>query len=229
MNRIDRLFGILMLLQSKKHASVEQIAERFQISQRTVYRDVRALSELGIPLTFEPGKGYCIVPGYFLPPVSFTSEEAGALLLMETLTQRFADRSIQHHYANALTKIKAVLKGTQKERMETLAGQTRVHVPPAYQPNFAYLSVLQDAISARQVVEMEYRNSKEEDSKRRAEPLGLIFYAFNWHLVAWCHLRQAYRDFRLSRIKRIVNAGLPFTKSDHIDLNDYMKTLPVNY
>lgn len=229
MNRIDRLFGIMMLLQSKKHASVTRIAGQFEISERTVYRDIRALTELGIPLTFEPGKGYSVVQGYFLPPVSFTSEEAGALLLMETLAQGFADRSIRTHYTTALTKVKSVLKAAQRERIEKLSSQTKIQVPVSYDHNFAYLSILQEAISARRIVELEYKNSKDEFSRRRVELLGIIFYAFNWHVVGWCHLRQDYRDFRLSRIQRIVETGLPFTKSDHMDLDNYMKNLPVNY
>src|SRR5215211_311790 len=82
MNRIDRLFGILTLLQSKKYVAAETIAQKFSISVRTVYRDVKALCEQGVPVSFEQHRGYFIVPGYFLPPISFTSEQAAALLLM---------------------------------------------------------------------------------------------------------------------------------------------------
>ncbi|QEC52337.1 HTH domain-containing protein [Anseongella ginsenosidimutans] len=229
MNRIDRLFGILILLQSKKHASVEWIAGKFRISERTVYRDLKALTELGIPLSFEPYKGYCIVQGYFLPPVSFSSEEANALLLMETVASGFADKSIREHYTNALNKVKAVLRTSQKDKLEILAGQIKIQLPASYQHDFEYLSELQEAISSREIIEIDYKNTREEQSKRQAEPLGLIFYAFNWHLVAWCHLRSGYRDFRVSRILKVSKTGLPFRKTDHIDLNDYMKTLPVDF
>ena len=229
MNRIDRLFGILILLQSKKHASVEWIAGKFRISERTVYRDLKALTELGIPLSFEPYKGYFIVQGYFLPPVSFSSEEANALLLMETVASGFADKSIREHYTNALNKVKAVLRTSQKDKLEILARQMKIQLPASYQHDFEYLSELQEAISSREIIEIEYKNTREELSKRQAEPLGLIFYAFNWHLVAWCHLRSGYRDFRVSRILKVSKTGLSFRKTDHIDLNDYMKTLPVNY
>lgn len=229
MNRIDRLFGILTLLQSKKHASVEWIADKFGISERTVYRDLRALCELGIPLSFEPHKGYFVVQGYFLPPVSFSTEEAGALLLMETLASGFADKSIREHYTNALNKVKAVLKTSQKDKLEILGSHMKIQLPASYRHDFEYLSVLQEAISSRRIIEIEYVNSKEEHSRRQAEPLGLVFYAFNWHLVAWCHLRLGYRDFRVSRIRKVTDTGKPFSKADHIDLNDYMKTLPVDY
>src|SRR5450432_360136 len=125
MNRIDRLFGILILLQSKKYVTAEKIADKFQISVRTVYRDIKALGEQGIPVSFEQPRGYFIVQGYFLPPVAFTSEEANALLLMESVVYGFTDKSIQTHYTNALNKVKAVLRNTQKENLEFLNRNTR--------------------------------------------------------------------------------------------------------
>src|ERR1700759_4519825 len=103
MNRVDRLFGILTLLQSKKFVTGEKIAEKFGISIRSVYRDIKALNEQGVPVSFEPYKGYFVVSGYFLPPVSFTSEEANALLLLEPIASAFTDKSIHHHYSSALT------------------------------------------------------------------------------------------------------------------------------
>ena len=105
MNRIDRLLGILTILQSKKYVPAEKLADKFHISVRTVYRDVKALGELGIPVSFEPNRGYFIVNGYFLPPVSFTTDEANALLLIEAIVEGFSDKSIQHHYSNVLNKI----------------------------------------------------------------------------------------------------------------------------
>ena len=120
MNRIDRLFGITTLLQSKKYVAAERIADQFDISIRTVYRDIKALTEQGIPISFEQNRGYFLVQGYFLPPVSFTPEEANALLLMEKIIARYADKSIQAHYSTALNKVKAVLRGPEKDRIEQL-------------------------------------------------------------------------------------------------------------
>jgi predicted DNA-binding transcriptional regulator YafY len=229
MNRIDRLFGILILLQSKKYVPAERIAERFGISLRTVYRDVKALGEQGVPISFEPHQGYFIVSGYFLPPVSFTSEEANALLLMQAMVYGFADKSVQTHYCSALTKVKNVLKAGQKEKLEQLTSQIKLQIPACFQLNSDYLSTLQHAISTKVVVELAYKNNKEEVSARQVEPIGLVFYALNWHLIAWCHLRKDYRDFRVSRILRIRSTDLPFKKADHMPLGDYMKLLPVDY
>jgi predicted DNA-binding transcriptional regulator YafY len=229
MNRIDRLFGMLTLLQTKKFVTAENIAEKFGISIRTVYRDIKALGEQGIPISFEPHKGYFVVQGYFLPPVSFSSEEANALLLMEALVYGFADKSIQTHYSSALNKVKAVLRTPQKEKLEFLNNNIRLQVPPCFNQNFEYLSQVQDAISEKRIINLAYKNNNSEVSERQVEPIGLVFYALNWHLIAWCHLRQEYRDFRVSRILKIKSTGLPFRKSGHIDLNEYMKMLPVEY
>jgi len=229
MNRIDRLFGILTLLQSRRYVTAEKIAAKYGISIRTVYRDIRAIGEQGVPVSFEPNKGYFIVAGYFLPPVSFTTEEANALLLMETVAYGFADKSIRRQYSGALGKIKSVLRSGQKETLEQLSGHIRIQVPAGDRHNFEYLSVLQQAIATRHIVELEYTNSSSETTIRQTEPVGLIYYAFHWHLIAWCHLREEYRDFRLSRVSRACDTGLPFRKTDHIALNDYMKQLPVAY
>jgi len=229
MNRIDRLFGILILLQSRKYISAEKIALEYGISTRTVYRDMKALAEQGIPLSFEPHKGYCIVQGYFLPPIAFNSEEANALLLMERFLVGFADKSITQHYTTALNKVKAVLRTAQKEKLESLNENIKLQLPERLKNDFDYLSILQHAISAKLMIEIAYKNNAGELSNRKLEPIGLIFYAFSWHLIAWCHLRNEYRDFKVSQIIRLNCMDEGFTKANHMALNDYMKLLPVNY
>ena len=229
MNRIDRLFGILILLQSRKYVTAEKIASQFGISIRTVYRDMKALGEQGIPLSFEPHKGYCIVQGYFLPPVSFNSEEANALILMERFLGGFSDKSITQHYTTALNKVKAVLRTAQKEKLESLNESIKLQLPNRMTNDFEYLSLLQNAISAKCIIEINYKNNKEEISKRSLEPIGLIFYAFSWHLIAWCHLRNEYRDFKVSSMINIKCTENPFLITKHMALSDYMKLLPVNY
>lgn len=229
MNRIDRLMGIMVLIQSKKFVPAEKIAEKFKISTRTVYRDIKALVELGVPVSFENQKGYFVVNGYFLPPVSLTSEEANALLLSESLVYGFSDRSIQLHYSNALNKVRTVLRSSQKEKLDNLDNRIRMQSHPSLMLNFEYLSVLQNSIAGKTIIEIDYRNNKDEISKRKAEPIGLIFYAFGWHLIAWCHYRKDYRDFKVGRILKLANTGTPFTQTDLIGLDDYMKCIPVDY
>jgi predicted DNA-binding transcriptional regulator YafY len=229
MNRIDRLFGILTLLQSKKFMTGEKIAEKFNISVRSVYRDIKALNEQGIPVSFEPHRGYFIVNGYFLQPVSFSTEEANALLLMESIVSAFADKSIQQHYSTALTKIKSVLRSSQKDSVEQLSENIKLQVPPCFVQNFNYLTSIQQAISTKKILEIGYTNKQEEVSIRKMEPIGLVFYALSWHLIGWCHNKKDYRDFRVSRILRLQCTDEPFTVQKHIPLDDYMKLLLVKY
>ncbi len=230
MNRIDRLFGILTLLQSKKYLKGEQLAEKFDISIRTVYRDIKALNEQGIPVGFEPNKGYFVVEGYFLRPVSFSLEEANALLLMESLLTGFADKSIEKHYSNALNKVKAVMRDSQKEKLEYLTSNTRFQLPPDLEGHdYEYLSTLQGAVTARTILQIRYCRGDGTETGRRVEPVGLIFYALNWHVIGWCHLRKSYRDFRVSRIVNVQDTGLPFEKKDHPPISEFMKQLPVDY
>ncbi len=230
MNRIDRLFGILTTLQSKKYTSADFIAEKFDISIRTVYRDIKALGEQGVPVSFEPQKGYYVMKGYFLPPVSFTTEEAQAMLMIESMVMGLTDKSIKNHYSEALNKVKAVLNRQQKEAIEQMQQTVKMQLPCFFQGNdYEYLTIIQKAISNKTCLHLEYKNAKEEVSERLVEPIGLVFYAFSWHLIAWCCKRQDYRDFRVSRVVVLRGSIQPFSKECHIDLNEYMKQIPVDY
>lgn len=229
MNRIDRLLGIITTLQSKKYVTAEKIAEKYNISIRTVYRDVKAIAEQGIPVSFEQGKGYFLVQGFFLPPVSFTPEEANAFLLMNAVVERFSDKTTLKHYSSGLDKIKSVMRSSQKEQLDMLQEHIRLQTSYMVAPEVNYLSPLQTAISNKHIVEFTYKNKEGITSKRKAEPLGLIFYAYNWHLIAWCYRRNEYRDFRVSSIVDLKTTAEPFRKKNHIQLGEYMKELPVKY
>lgn len=107
---------MLTTLQSKKYVTADFIADKYEISIRTVYRDLKALGEIGVPITFEDGRGYSILQGFFLPPVLLTSEEANALVLISSLSEKFADKTTKKHIENALNKIKAVLRTADKAK-----------------------------------------------------------------------------------------------------------------
>lgn len=227
MNRVDRLFGIVTLLQARKYVTAEHISKQFDISIRTVYRDIKAVGEAGIPVSFEPNKGYYIVSGYFTPPVAFSLEEANALLLSQSLVNGFGDKSIQTFFDQALTKIRAVLKQVDKEKMEQLDQRIKLQLPKRLVPEFDYITVIQEAILEQKQLHLAYKNFSEEVSERMIEPIGLIFYAFSWHVIAYCHLRNAYRDFKIERIQTLKESQKAFEIKQHIQLNDYQ--LPVNY
>lgn len=225
MNRIDRLIGILTFLQSRKYVTAEQISDKFEISVRTVYRDIKALGEIGIPISFENNRGYFVMQGYFLPPVSLTLEEANALVLMENLSEKFGDKSIKRNYETALLKIKAIMKGSQKESLDFLQSQIKIYKPSTETPDIDYLTDIQNAISHKTILKIEYQNNQQQKSKREIEPIGLTFYSLCWHVIAWCWLRKEYRDFKISHIINLTNTQLPFKKNKHIDINTYIKQL----
>ncbi len=223
MNRVDRLFGILTMLQSRKYVSAEKISDRFGISVRTVYRDIRALGEIGIPVSFENNKGYFIVDGYFLPPVSFTSDEANALILLSSLASRFGDESVARNAENALEKVRTVLKSREKESASQLRDRIRV-ISPVYQKPVDYLADVQKAISDNTILYLEYTDLKKQKTKREVEPIGMIYYTDQWHLIAWCWLRNDYRDFIVRQIDVLHPTQRPFKKTDHITIDDHIKT-----
>lgn len=225
MNRIDRLMAMLLTLQSKKFATAEFIADKYQVSVRTVYRDLNALGEMGVPVSFENGKGYCIVKGFFLPPVSLTSEEANSLILLAGLSQHFGDKTTGKHIGNAIDKIKAVLRPHDKEKVDFLQSQVKVYSPPVEKNKPDFLTEIQNAIVNKWVLRIEYLNNSNEKSRRDIEPIGLTFYSNQWHLVAWCWLRKAYRDFKVREMTSLSHTGEKFRKNDHQDLSGYINTL----
>ena len=231
MNRIDRLHAILTHLQSKKRVTAQEMADRFNISLRTVYRDVKALDESGVPVIGEAGSGYTIMEGYRLPPVMFTQEEASALLLGSKLAEQFTDESIRRHFSASLFKIKAVLRSTDKEFVDNLADHIEVLGRRESDAELSpqYLSRLQQALATKRVLHLKYQAAGDEPvTLRDVEPIGLCYYASNWHLIAWCRLRNGYRDFRSSRILKATLTENIFDASSHPSVQEYIKQIMAN-
>jgi predicted DNA-binding transcriptional regulator YafY len=225
MNRIDRLFGIMTLLQSRKFVKAIFLAEKFDISIRTVYRDIKSLEELGIPLSFEQTKGYFIVQGFFLPPLSLSMDEANALILMASLSDKFADKSIDKNCQSALIKLRAILKASDKDKAEIISSNIRIWVPPGELPETDFLSTIQKAIVDKKIIEIEYTNNQNEKSKRELEPIGLTFYSNQWHLISWCWNKNEYRDFKVKMISKLTETSKPFIKTQHLTINEYIQSL----
>lgn len=228
MNRIDRLTAILIQLQSQRVVKAQDIAERFSISLRTVYRDIRTLEEGGIPIIGEAGLGYSIMDGYRLPPVMFTKEEATAFLTAEKLIEKLTDTSIEESYKSAMYKIKAVLRVTEKDYLENIDAHIEVlhtsRLPrPENLPN--PIHIILKSISEKNVLSILYfSNNKQEKTERNVEPVGIFFAGNRWHLIAFCHLRNDYRDFRIDRIIQLSPSSGRFMK-EHPSLKTYLKQL----
>lgn len=222
MNRVDRLMGILTFLQAHKYVMAEKLATKFEISVRTVYRDIKALDEIGIPVSFENNKGYFIVQGYFLPPVSLTTHEANALMLVNALANRFTDRTTAKNSDNAIQKIRAVLRDADKDTSEKLGARVKV-LDSKPQTNH-FLSDVQQAIVDQVILKITYTDGKWRTTGREIEPIGIIYYTEQWHVIAWCWKRRDYRDFIMSRINFLSKTGQPFKKKNHISLDQHMLT-----
>ena len=206
MNRIDRISAILIQLQSRRIVKAADIAERFNISLRTVYRDVRTLEEAGIPLIGEAGVGYSIMDGYRLPPIMFTREEATAFLTAEKFVEKLTDASTVANHKSAMYKIKAILRSSEKDLLEDIDSNIHVFKIRA-QPEASdndYIQTILNSISQKRVLCIDYfANHSQENTRREIEPVGIFFMEGYWHLIAYCLLRKDYRDFRIDRIKSL--------------------------
>lgn len=231
MNRIDRLTAILIHLQSKKVVKAEEIANRFSMSMRTVYRDVKALMEAGVPIGSEPGKGYFIVEGYHLPPVMFTQDEASSMLLAGKLVEKLTDNSVRLSFDSALHKVKAVLSESEKDHLESLQNLVQVLERPRYNEENRetfpdhFLTAIQRAVVKKQVLKIDYTNNQQELTTREVEPIGIFYYASAWHLIGWCRLRNGYRDFRADRIRNLVNTEQAFSARNLLSLQEYFQSM----
>ncbi len=211
MNRTDRLMGILLEFQARGELRAEDLAARFEVSVRTIYRDVQALSETGVPVVATPGKGYRLMEGYFLPPLSLTATEAALLALGGQFVRDRLDPELQRAADTALDKLAGVLPPERRQDVEqwrreiTFASFGRV----ARQP---YLAPIRQAIQDRRVLRMLYHAYRRPGSEQRdVEPIMLVNLSETWHLSAYCRLRQDRRLFRLDRIDRFEPLDEHFT------------------
>ena len=202
-NRTDRLVGILLKLQARGELRAEDLARRFEVSVRTVYRDVQALSETGVPIVATPGKGYRLMEGYFLPPLTFTADEAALLMFGGELVRGRVDADLRRTTDDALSKLAGVLP---PERRDVVDRWRREILFPSLGPAHgeSQLAQVRSAIRDRRVVRLLYHAYRRPGPEPRVvEPVKLICLGEVWYLAAYCRLRQAPRIFRLDRVDRL--------------------------
>jgi predicted DNA-binding transcriptional regulator YafY len=202
--RLSRLTAILTQLQTKRLLTATTLAEKFNVSIRTIYRDIRALEQAGVPIITEDGKGYTLMDGYKIPPVMFTESQANALILAEQLVLKNKDTSFIKDYSEAIDKIKAVLRQTDKDKANLLADRTRFEQNINRDRNSNIISELQQALTNFHLININYTNEQNETTSRIVEPFALISTTENWLLIAWCRLRKEFRYFRLDRISKML-------------------------
>lgn len=228
MNRIDRVTAILIQLQSKRIVKAQEIADRFSISLRTVYRDMKALEESGVPLAGEAGVGYSIMEGYRLPPIMFTKEEAIAFLTAEKMVEKLTDPSSVEQYQSAMFKIKSVLRYAEKDMLDDMSAYIEVvdnPYLPAAEKRPVHLQTILKSIAAKEVLDIGYfANHTQQYSNRDVEPVGVYFQGSYWYMIAYCRLRKDYRSFRTDRISYVNGTGHHF-EQQHPSLKSFLNKM----
>ena len=212
--RISRLTAIITQLQAKRLVTASELAAKFSVSVRTIYRDIRALEQAGIPIYVEEGKGYSMMEHYRLAPVMFTESEANALIAAAQLVLNNKDSSFITDYLAAIDKIKSVLVESIKDKANLLTERTQFDRINNVERTSSNLSALQFALTNFCLTRIEYINEADKITDRTIEPFALLSTRDNWLLVAWCRLRQDFRYFRLDRIRNLEVLSERFTPHD---------------
>lgn len=221
MRRADRLFRLVELLRSRRHATGAWLAQQLQISLRTLYRDIRDLSLSGVPIEGEAGVGYRLQYRLDLPPLLFDRDELEALLIGSRMVQAWADPDLGAAASAALAKIHNVLP----ELLRREAQLAQLFIPRQSQRAPAYLAALRRAVRNRHLVSMDYVREDGTPSQRTIRPLGVFFWGEVWTLVGWCVLRDDFRHFRIDRIGRLKDLGTSFEHEPGKRLTDYFGRL----
>ncbi len=222
MRRADRLFQVIELLRRGGTVTAAELAQELEVSDRTVYRDIRDLMASGVPIDGEAGVGYAL-NGFDLPPVMFDQDEIEALAFGMRIVQTFGDSELGRAARSAISKIEAVLPDERR---------TYVEGTPLFAQDFRSksstkfdIAILRRAIRETRYVVISYTDAKGATTERRIRPLGMAFFGASWLLMAWCELRQDFRAFRPDRIERIDVRDELFEDLPPKDLGTYVARL----
>ncbi|PWC34121.1 YafY family protein [Azospirillum sp. TSO35-2] len=220
MRRADRLFQIVQQLRKGRLVTAAELARCLEVSERTVYRDMRDLASSGVPVEGEAGVGYLLRDGYDLPPLMFTRDEVEALVVGARLARAWVGGGLADAAARALEKVEAVVPEARRREL----ADSRVFVPDFSFPAALRerMDVLRCAINARRVVLFDYRREDGTHSARAAQPLGLFFWGRVWTLGAWCELREEFRSFRIDRMETLLALDRRFDEIPGRGLEDYL-------
>jgi len=202
MDQLSRLISILTLLKSKRIVTATELADRYEVSVRTIYRDIRKLETAGVPIITLEGRGYTLMEGYQVAPVQFTEKQANALITAQHLANQSKDTSFRKEFNEAMIKIKSVFRTSIQEKSELL--NDKIVVFDTKQESIAsnILSEIQLAITNFNYVEINYKKINDSNiSFRKIEPCAMYSTDNKWILIAWCHLRKDMRAFRIDRIQ----------------------------
>lgn len=229
LNRTERLFALILLLQNRPNMSSRELAEHFGVSRRTVFRDLRALTESGVPLTYAEGGGYEILEGYQLPPLMLSAREAATLLIGTEFMKLQPDASLRRDADEVELKIRSVLPKEVRDYIDRLKDRTVLDPYWLYSANDegeekGRWYELSEAVAKQRSVIMEYHvRSRDELTRRKVDPLGLVYYTDHWNLIAFDHLRSDVRNFRLDSIRTMHVLFETFEPPEGFDLAEFVK------
>jgi len=223
MRRADRLFEIVQILRGRRLTTARYLAERLAVSERTVYRDVQDLSLSGVPVLGEAGIGYTLRKGFDVPPLMFDYEEVEALLIGVRMAGAYGSMQLARSAERAMEKIAAVLPDNRRAALET----TQVFVPDFHLDRQVAerFELLRQAIRARQFVHIDYVTEDKRESQRELRPVALHFWGERWTLAAWCELRQAFRMFRLDRMRELAPLDRQFRDEAGKTIADFLRQI----
>ncbi|WP_185287495.1 YafY family protein [Chryseobacterium lactis] len=225
LKKLDRVTAILTQLQSKPLVRAQDLAEKFDVSIRTIYRDVKTLENAGIPIVGEAGNGYSLMEGYKLPPIMFTKEEVLSFITAEKLMQKFSHQSLGSHYQMAMEKVRSVLRHSDKNLIHNIEKQIDVFSVHGNSGDSLknVIPIILESIAEKTQLSIEYQTVDGRVTNRTIEAVG-IFFEFNfWYIMAYCILRKDFRQFRVDRIQQISKTETPFLQ-EYGQINDYRKS-----
>jgi predicted DNA-binding transcriptional regulator YafY len=223
MRRADRLFQIVQHLRGRRLTTAAQLAGWLQVSERTVYRDIRDLSISGVPVEGEAGVGYRLRPGFDLPAIMFTMDEVEALVAGARVIEAWGGTALGRHARSAMAKIALALPAARREEIE----RTRLFAPGFLVPEGAAagLETVRQAILQRRKLHIDYVDGSDRASTRTIDPLALNFWGTTWSVAAWCESRAGFRVFRLDRIRRLEMAEDRFEEIPGRTLADFLESV----
>jgi predicted DNA-binding transcriptional regulator YafY len=221
MRRADRLFQIVQYLRSGRLITATMMADRLEVSQRTIYRDIADLQSTGVPIDGAAGVGYIMRSGYDLPPLMFTRDEVVALVAGIRMVKSWGGINMARAAADALAKIELVLPAIVRDR----AANTHVFAPPMELTDEVrgLIDLIQGAIEARDILRFGYEDRQGVVTERSVQPLGLWFWGKVWTLVAWCETRRDFRMFRLDRTTGLATTGEQFRPASERSLAECLR------
>jgi predicted DNA-binding transcriptional regulator YafY len=224
--RADRLFRLVQLLRHRRVTTAARLAEKLEVSERTIYRDIQDLALSGVPIQGEAGVGYALPRGFDLPPMMFTAEEIEALVLGARIVASWTDRSLAKAADGVLAKVEAVLP----DRLKPNVDRTSLFAPKRQLPPqvLAHLAAARAAVSEQRKMRLTYLQPGSPPTERTVQPIGLFFWGSVWTMAAWCELRWDFRSFRLDRVQDAVVLEETFQPAPGRTREDFFRYVTAN-